>query len=75
MKVRAFKNGNLHIHFNQAFMCRLNVEFGRLKGWLKDSHQAAVETGFSMEDCAISFGSNLRLDQGAVQHMLLPHTV
>lgn len=75
MKVRAFKNGNLHIHFNQAFMCRLNVEFGRLKGWLKDSQHASKETGFSLEDCVHSFGSNLRLDQASAQHLLLPETV
>ncbi len=43
MEVKAYKNGNLHIKFNQVFMCKLNVEFGRLKGWLKTAEQAADE--------------------------------
>jgi len=29
MDVKAFKNGNLHIRFNQLFIRRLNVEFGQ----------------------------------------------
>lgn len=61
MKVRAFKNGNLHIHFNQAFICRLNVEFGRLKGWLKDHVQAADELDIDPELAMEAFGKNLQL--------------
>ena len=62
MHVRAFKNGNLHIKFNQSFICRLNVEFGRLKGWLKSTAEASRELEISEEDAACGFGSNLRLD-------------
>ncbi len=57
MEVKAFKNGNLHIKFNQAFMCKLNVEFGRLKGWLKTAEQAADEIDITLKAAQMSFKS------------------
>lgn len=65
MEVRAFKNGNLHIRFSQKFIKQLNVEFGRLKGWLKDKHQAAEELKIKPEEAAIFFDSNLQIGSGA----------
>lgn len=61
MTVRAYQNGNLHIKFNQAFICRLNVEFGRLKGWLKDHFEAESELGVPAAEAEQAFGSNLKL--------------
>lgn len=66
MEVRAFKNGNLHIKFDQDFMCRLNVEFGRLKGWIRSHEEASQELGIDAELAAESFASNLRLTSCAV---------
>jgi len=43
MEVRAYMNGNLHIKFNQAFMLALNVEIGRLQGWIHNAQHAAEE--------------------------------
>ena len=43
MKVRAYKNGNFHIKFSQKFLINLNVEFGRLKGWVKSKEEAFEE--------------------------------
>ena len=60
-KVRAFKNGNLHIFFNPKFIMRLSVEFGRLKGWLKSAQEAASEMDISEEDARAGFGSNIQL--------------
>ena len=62
MEVKAFKNGNLHIKLNQSFILRLNVEFGRLMGWVKDAAQASDEMGVDLEEAAQSFGSNLHLN-------------
>ena len=62
MQVRAFLNGNLHIKFNQAFIARLNIEFGRLLGWLRSSKDAMDELGVSAEAARDGFGSNLALD-------------
>lgn len=43
--VRAFKNRNLHIRFNRDFILALNVEHGRLKGWLQSKADAVDELG------------------------------
>jgi hypothetical protein len=44
-EVRAFYNSNLHIRLNQKFALALNVEYGRLKGWLRNGAHAAEELG------------------------------
>ena len=40
---RAYQNGNIHRKINQGFIARLNVEFGRLRGWINTPEQAAEE--------------------------------
>ena len=64
-EAKAFKNGNLHIKFNQAFICRLNVEFGRLKGWVKSSQEAATELNIPVEIAEEYFNTNLRLENNS----------
>lgn len=59
--VRAFKNGNLHFKFCQKYIMRLSIEFGRLKGWLKNSSDAAKELDIPEEEAVLSFGTNLKL--------------
>jgi SAM-dependent methyltransferase len=44
-KVRAFKNGNLHIHFDPSFIHTLNLIYGKLKGWLNNEDEAEKEAG------------------------------
>jgi len=60
-EVKAFKNGNLHIKFNQKFIRTLNIEFGRLGGWIKSPKEASEEMGYSLKDCQSNFNSNLQL--------------
>jgi len=59
--VRAFKNGNLHLKINPKFICRLNVEFGRLKGWLKSPKEAEEEMGIDAQIAMASFNTNLQI--------------
>lgn len=73
MSVTAFKNGNLHINFNQVFMCKLNVEFGRLKGWLKTAEQAAEEVEIPVKAAQMSFHSNELLTNDSLP--MLSHSV
>jgi len=42
-EVKAHKNGNMHIRLNQKFALALNVEYGRLKGWIHSKENAAEE--------------------------------
>lgn len=61
-RVRAFGNGNMHFKFSQRFILALNVEHGRLKGWIKTPAEAAQE----MQDPAAAsyFKTNLALPAG-----------
>jgi hypothetical protein len=61
MDVRAFKKGTVHVRLDQTFMRRLNVEAGRLNGWVKSPHEAAREMGFDASDMNSEFGSNFKL--------------
>jgi hypothetical protein len=61
MQAKAFLNGNLHIKFSQDFIRKLNVEFGRLKGWLTNHVQASEELNIPVEQTERFFESNLRL--------------
>ncbi len=58
MECKAFKNGNLHIKFSQKFLKAFNVEFGRLKGWLRSKDEAANETGYKESEIDTVFESN-----------------
>ncbi len=50
MDVRAYKKGTVHIRCNQDFMRRLNVESGRLNGWIKSPAEAEAELEISDAD-------------------------
>jgi hypothetical protein len=59
--VRAFKNGNIHMKFDQDFMRAFNVEAARLLGWIKTPKEAAEEMGMTEDDAEKSFMSNLKI--------------
>lgn len=63
-EVKAFLNGNLHVRLNQKFALALNVEYGRLKGWIHSKGQAAEE----IRDTAAGefFKTNLSLLPGNI---------
>ena len=61
MEVKAFKNGNLHVKFNQDFIRTLNIEFGRLKGWIKNKPQAMEEMGLSSKEVDKSWNKQFKL--------------
>lgn len=63
ISVKAFKNGNLHIKFNQDFIRTLNVEFGRLKGWLTNHIQASEELSIPVKQTKKLFKANYQLTQ------------
>lgn len=60
-EVKFFKNGNAHLFLNQDFTLRLNVEVGRLLGWVKTKEQASEEMGYPLEDVEKSFGASQNL--------------
>lgn len=58
-KVRAFKNRNMHFQFAREFMLAINVEYGRLKGWIKSPKEAAKEID---PDAAQYFDTQFKLE-------------
>jgi len=62
--VRAFKNGNLHLHFNPRVMLAINVEAGRLLKWIRTPSEAYEElqaTQSEAADVLAAFGSSFRI--------------
>ena len=60
-EIRAFKNGNIHIKANQDFIKALNVEAGRLNGWIKSPKQASDELNMPVIDVERFFMTNLKI--------------
>lgn len=69
-EAKAFKNGNMHLKFHKEFIMRLNVEIGRLKGWINTPNDAADEMGISLSSAKRHFRSNLQLTAGSVPLLL-----
>lgn len=65
-EVRAYKKGTMHFKMNKAFICKLNVEFGRLKGWIKSPKEAVDEMDISLNMAAEAFGSSIKLEGSSV---------
>jgi SAM-dependent methyltransferase len=61
-QVKGFNNGNLHMRFAPAAIMALNVEAGRLLGWLKSPAEAATELGATQEQTERAWRSIAKLD-------------
>lgn len=66
--VKAFKNRNLHLRLNKDFMLALNVEHGRLRGWIRNAREAVEE--LQDDNAAKYFNGNHRITGGS-QMLLL----
>lgn len=73
MTVRAYMNGNFHIKFDQKFMLAMNVEIGRLKGWIHNVQHAAEEIGEKSDQVAEYFNTaySLKNDSSIAGLLLL----
>ncbi|RYG35684.1 MAG: DUF4942 domain-containing protein [Burkholderiales bacterium] len=60
-RVRAFFNRNLHMQFHPDFIHALNVQHGKLRGWLRDDSEAAEELEIPRELAAKHFVPAFRL--------------
>lgn len=61
MNIRAYKNGNIHCKIDQEFMKKLNIEAGRLNGWVKSPKEAAEEMNIPLAEVVRFYNSNLQI--------------
>lgn len=61
LELKFYKNGNAHLFFNPKFMLNLNVNVGRILGWVKSTQEASEELGEKIEDIEQAISSNFRL--------------
>lgn len=66
-QVKAFKNGNLHFRFKPEAIRAINIEAGRLLGWIRKPADVVTELGYTADDAERYFGSNQRLGRAAVK--------
>ena len=65
MDVRAFKNGNLHIRVSKDVMLAINVQAGKLLGWLRSADEAIDELDVDedqRESVREAYDVSLRID-------------
>lgn len=54
-EAKMYKKGTIHIKFNQLFITKINVIYGRLKGWISNPQQAADELNISSDEAVEHF--------------------
>ncbi|MCG3685917.1 DUF4942 domain-containing protein [Aliarcobacter butzleri] len=68
--VRGYSNGNVHFQFNQEFIKKLNLEVGRLRGWIKTPQEAAEEFDITLEEANEYWKSTYELLPSTLSHLL-----
>jgi len=68
-QVKAFQNGNLHFRFMPDAIRTLNVEAGRLLGWLKSPQDVVQELGYTEAEAKRFFGANRLLAASSVKRL------
>lgn len=71
MDVKAFKNGNLHIKLNQQFALAMNVEVGRLLGWVHNAQHAAQEMDENVGEVVQYYRTTYTALPSAINQLLL----
>ncbi len=67
VQMKAFKNGNVHYRFMPEAIRALNVEAGRLLGWLKSPSDVVAELGYEPEEAERLFMSSQKILPGNVK--------
>ncbi len=68
--VKGYKNGNVHFQLNKNFIKKLNLEVGRLRGWLKDPLHATEEFDITLDEAREYWDSNFVITAKDVKNLL-----
>jgi hypothetical protein len=60
-QVKAYKNGNLHLRFRPEAIKAMNVEAGRLLGWIRSASDVVEELGYTAEEATKYFHTSLQI--------------
>jgi len=66
-QAKAFINGNVHLRFRPDAIKALNIEAGRLLGWLQSAGDVEREMGIPADEARALFGSNRQLGVSSVR--------
>ncbi len=66
-QAKAFKNGNVHLRMKPEAIKALNVEAGRLMGWIRDRKDVVAELGYTEEDATRYFGASRQIAPASVK--------
>jgi hypothetical protein len=69
-QAKAYKNGNVHLRFLPDAMKALNVEAGRLLGWLRSPADVVKELGYSEEEAERFYSCTKLITPGNARLML-----
>ena len=69
-QVKAYKNGNLHMRFLPDAIKAINVEAGRLLGWLRSADEVVSELGYTKEEAGRLFNCTRMIGVGSARLML-----
>jgi len=69
-QAKAHKNGNLHFRFLPEAIRALNVEAGRLLGWLREPADVVRELGYGAEEAKRLFGCTRTIGPGSARLLL-----
>ena len=72
IRMRAFQNNNLHVQFHPDFIHALNVQHGKLKGWLRNDAEASRELEIPIEVAAKHFQPGFRLTGSSFARLAPP---
>lgn len=59
--VKLYKNGNRHLKFHKDVIKKLNVEAGRLFGWIRSKEEAQEDLGLTPAEVATMWGANRQI--------------
>jgi hypothetical protein len=68
--VKGFQNGNVHYQFNKEFIKKLNLEVGRIRGWIKNPQDAAYEFDITLEEANEYWNSTFQALPQNLPHLL-----
>ena len=67
---RPYKNGNIHIKFNKSFIMKLNIEVGKLNGWIKDPQHCAEEMEIDEKEVLKFYDNNVKIEFKNINNLI-----